>query len=395
MNRPAYLFGACLLIAGCGKDAAPSQPDGGFGPARERVFVSASGRGEVHVFDLERLEPVTVVDVGAGPGEAHALADGSLVWVVSRTAGTVSFIDSEQLGVVHEVAVGAAPVHSFLSPDGAELWVGNDGSADVSIIDLQGFGERRVLTGEGHHKMAFALDETGALAFGYVSNIIDGTISVVPEGATSALRQVGDATGVSSGPGPSPHGMDYSFVTRKVYNCSGDEAHSIEVIATTGDDAHAIVERIALPSRCTYLHVAEDGEHAFATLAGADRIARVRLSDGHVDTFETGASPDKLERDGDLVYVAHVGEPTVGVVSLDGAPLRTLPVGNAVDPDGDGSGHRGLRLYGGRLFVPNAFDDTVTVIDVATEAVLTTWSGIDAPSGIAVAGPEGGTPYPR
>jgi YVTN family beta-propeller protein len=398
--RLSSLFvSAALVTGGCGSDApAPVAPDGGFGPARERVFVTANRGARVHVFDFETLEPVATLGVGAGPAEVYSTADGALVWVVSGTANTVSFIDSSSLEVVRAVDVGAKPVHSFLRPDGTEVWVGNDGSADVSIIDLQSFGERRVLTGEGHHKMAFVIDDAGELSATYVSNIIDGTISVVaPDAAdgASALFQVGDATAEGGGVGPSPHGMDYSFVTRRVYNCSGDAAHSVEVIATEGEHAHAVVDRVPLPSRCTYLHVSEDGASAFATIPGEDLLARIRLEDGHVDTFATGASPDRFELAGDVVYIAHVGEPTLGVISLDGAPPRTIPVGNAVDPEAEAEGHRSLQRFRGRIFVPNAYDGTVTVIDEATETVVATLTGIDSPSGVAVAGPEGGTPYPR
>jgi YVTN family beta-propeller protein len=402
MSRPKRSVSALLsvlLLAGCGHDPVPSTPDGGFGPPRERVFVAANGSAQVHVFDFETLEPVTTIDVGAGAAEVHAVPDGSLVWVVSGTANTVSFIDPHTLDVVRTVDVGARPVHSFLSPDRTAVWVGNDASADVSIIDLQSFDERRVLTGEGHHKMAFVVDDVNTLVATYVSNIIDGTISVVAPGAadgSSALYQVGDATAEGGGVGPSPHGMDSSYANGRVYNCSGDAAHSIEVIATEFEAVeHAIVDRIPLPSRCTYLRVSSNADFVFATLPGDDLVARVRISDAHVDTFATGASPDRFELGADVVYVAHVGEPTLGVVSLDGSPLRTIAVGNAVDPDGEVEGHRGLERFGGRIFVPNAFDGTVTVIDEASETVVATLSGIDAPSGIAIAGPDGGTPYPR
>jgi YVTN family beta-propeller protein len=196
--------------------------------------------------------------------------------------------------------------------------------------------------------------------------------------------------------------MEYAASTTYVYNCSGDAQSSIEVIATRDDAAtvgtneqHTIVQRIPLAARCGYLHV-DTAEHAYLTIGGTNQLARIRLADHVVETFGVCDGPDKLEIVGTRAYVSCTEEPSVAVVDLTGvAATFEIAVGNAKDPASTDRAHRGIRHDGDLLFVPNAFDGTVSVIDATTDTVVRTWAGMDHPSNIAVAGLAGGTTYPR
>lgn len=375
---------AILLAAGaaaCDDDGArDGGPDARAWPARARVFVAGSGDESLHVFDLETLERVTTIAVPAGPGEVHATPDGRWVLAVARDAGTLAVVDPETLAVAREVPLGARPTHAYVEPGHARVWVGNDGSGDVSVVELASGEEERVLTGNGHHKMAMVTGADGALRFVYVSNIADGTVSVL-DPAPAFVTNVGV--------GPAPHGMDYAAATGRVYNCSGDAESSVEVLDP--DAGHAVVSRIPLPARCGYLEV--HGREAFATLGSAGLLARIDLETQEVATLDAGEAPDKVAIAGERAFVSNVTTPTVTVVDLAGGPSRSVEVGAAAVRDG--SGHRGLHLFGDRLFVPNAADGTVSVIDVGAEAVIATLDGMVAPAGIAVAGPGVGTTHPR
>lgn len=371
----SIIVASALALAACDETATPDPLE----PAM-RVYVSGED-GRLHVFDLETFERVASVDACAGASEVHATADGRTVWTICSGAASVAFVDTETLEVT-PVAVGAAPVHSFLEPGHARLWVGNDGSGDVSVIELDTLTETRVLTGNGHHKIAFAPDASGGPGFAYVSNISDATISVID--ATPALIS-------NVMVGPAPHGIDCSAEMDLVYNCSGDDENSIEVIDPA--QHHEVVSRIPLPSRCGYIHVEPDGLTAFATLGDMDLLARIDLETEEVTTFPAGAGPDKFEILGERAFVANVGAATVTVIDLDTSETRDIAVG-MIHPDGD-HGHRGIRRYGDLVFVPNGHDNSVSVIDVESETVIATLEGIPHPSGIAIAGPDGGTAYPR
>lgn len=370
-------LGATLGMVGCGSETnAPPIDEPLVG---SHVFVAGDGR--VHVFDAATLEEVAAVEVGAGASEVHATPDGRTVWALATGAAQVALIDAATLEV-RIVPVGARPVHSYLEPGGERIWVGNDGSGDVSIIDLaSGVEVQRTLTGNGHHKMAFVTDDAGALAFVYVSNITDGTLAVLDAQGTLVTTVA---------VGPAPHGITYSPDTGRVYGCSGDDQNSLEILEPFGATPHTIVDRIALPGRCGWIHVEGQGQHAWAGLGGAGLLARFDLHAGTFETWDAGPSPDKAAIVGDRAFVANVTAPTVTVIDLDGGESRTIAVGAAHLEDG--RGHRGIRHHAGRLYVPNEHDGTVSVIDAATETVIATLSGIRSAKGIAVANGGAGTP---
>lgn len=367
------------LVVGCGPEASAPPLDEPLVGAH--VYVAGSGDGRVHVFDAERLEEVASIAVGAGASEVHATPDGRTLWALATDAAQVALIDAATLEA-RIIPVGARPVHSYLEPSGRRIWVGNDGSADVSIIELETGAETRTLTGNGHHKIAFVTDEAGALAFAYVSNITDGTLTVLdPDGAALHTIEVG----------PAPHGIAYSRATRRIYSCSGDADNSIEVIDPFGEAPHTIVDRIALPGRCGWLHAEADGRTAWAGLSRVGQLARVDLEAGTFETWDAGPSPDQAAIVGDRAFVANVTEPQVTVIDLDrGAANRTIAVGAARVVDG--SGHRGVRHFASRVYVPNEADGTLSVIDAEREVVIATLTGIPGVKGIAVANGGVGTP---
>lgn len=374
-SAASILLASTLALVACDEGTTPDPLE----PAM-RVYVAGED-ARLHLFDLETFERVASVDACAGPGEVHATEDGRTVWTLCRGAATVAFVDTETLEVT-PVAVGASPVHSFLEPGHARLWVGNDGSGDVSVIELDTLAETRVLTGNGHHKIAFAPDASGGPGFAYVSNVSDATISVVD--ATPALIS-------NVMVAPAPHGIDCSAQMGLVYNCSGDEENSVEVIDPAA--GHEVVSRIPLPARCGYIHVEPDGLTAFATLGDVDLLARIDLETEEVTTFPAGAGPDKFEIIGTRAFVANTGAATMTVIDLETAETRAIAVGMV--HDSGGHLHRGIRHYGGFVFIPNSHDNSVSVVDVETETVVGTLEGIPHPSGIAIAGPGGGTAYPR
>lgn len=378
---------AALALSACGEsDFATASP---VDLRRDLVYVSdATG---VHAFDAATLAPAGLVLAQQGLGEIHATPDGALVWTLSREEGRVYMFDTRQ-SERSFAAVGVSPVHSYLSSDRETIWVGNDGSSSVTVIDVATRSAlETVLTGDGHHKMAIVPGPTGALETVYVSNISGSITPVTAEGV--ALANV-------PGVGPAPHGIDYAAATKEVYSCTGDidaalegEQPGIEIIAT---DTNTVVDHIALPEgRCGYLHVEEDG-FAYFTNGAAGLLGRVRLLEREVTLYELGGRPDKFALVGDQVVVADALGPRVFVVSLVDGAVRSVATGAPVDPAAPpASAHRDLRQYGDRVYVPSAFDGSVTVLDAETFGRVGTITGLTSPTGVALAGPSGGSTYPR
>lgn len=390
---------ALALLPACGDSAPASEivPAGGFGTPRQLIYVvsgepipkhgaTTSTPGSVHVFERDTFASVGFFSVGRGPENVNASADGRYVFVTNAGSGTATFLDT-QTWERRTLTLGVRPNHSFVSPDHSSVWIGNDGSASVSVVrfeDLSVIGP--VTTGAGHHKIAFATEPGGAFARAYVSNIVDGTVTPVSPQGVASLNVPGTGFG--------PHGMDFASSNGRIYDCTDT---GIDVIATRDepgtpeDDTSTVVARIALPARCSYLRIDEDGTHAVATIPSMASLVRMRLSDHQVEQFPVASDPDTVVVTGDHAFVSSLSAPVVSFVDFSGAiPAGSIDVGNA-----GVSGHRPIRLDGDLLFVPNLGDDSVSLVDVTTRTVVHTLTEIESPVDVAVAGPSGGTVYPR
>ncbi len=395
----ALLIGVLALMVGCGDEDNPTPPvvqdeclTDEAAPADEFLYVANAGSNSVSVIDPRLCKAVKTIAVGTGPGELNPTLDGRYVFCMNSDGNNVSVIDTQTNEVVRTITTGASPLHSFWSPDHAKLWIRNDDGASVTVIDRATFGAQTILTGAGHGKMAIT---DGSPYFVYVSNINDNSVTVI-NGFTQTV-----VTTIPVGDGP--HGMDYSHVTKHVYNCSGGGTvpAGIDVIATVGDSANTVVRRILTPSgRTNYLHVTEDGLFAWATSPETDQVVVVNLQTEEVLTATTGDYPDKIAFvEGDIAVVSSVLSTDVALINMN-----TLQRIALVDVAGHGFyhqqfmfGHRWLKesLDGRHVYVPNSQEGTVSIIDITTRARRSTITIGMAPNGIAVAGPTGGLPYPR
>lgn len=402
------VLASSMSLTACSGPAPADVPMLDGGAPRQLIYVTAARPvlkhggahskkvDTVYFFDRSTFEVVDGVTLEGGVGDVGATGDGRTVYVVNPGGNSVTLLDTNTFKLT-SLDVGAGPEHSYLTPDHAQLWVANDTSANVTVIDL---ASRQVLgsalTGFGHHKIAFAEDDEGRVSFGYVSNIGDSSITPV----TAERLTLTNVPGV----GVSPHGIDYSRSTHRIFNCSGDQQKSIEVIATRDDastpevnEQHTIVARVPLPSRCRSLHAADDGAYAYASLTDVDMFVRIDAATLDVSMYETGDAPDGFVVVGDLAYVGNTRAPTLSVIDLTRtSPTFTISVGDAVDAtDEEAEGGRLVRRDGPHLFVTNAFDGTVSVVDLATNIVVGTLRGVPDVVGVAVAGPSGGTAFPR
>lgn len=155
-----------------------------------RVIVGNTASQTVSLFDPVTGAKQTLDNVGQGPTEVEIVPELGRAFMTMASSNEVVVIDYLQQRVVGKVAVGKRPVHVYLPPalvtatvqheghdhdaPAQEVWVGNDQGDSVSILDAQTLAVKAtVAVGVGHHKMAFANGK------GYISNITDGTVSVI------------------------------------------------------------------------------------------------------------------------------------------------------------------------------------------------------------------------
>lgn len=144
--------------------------------------------GETAIVVVERLQTLEFRDTETWelkgsvyipwPGVDHLdfSKDGDYFLASSEWSGAVSKVDVEKMELVDYVEVGALPIDIKLSPDGEVFYVADQGTMGVHVIEPEEMKEIDFIpTGEGAHGLQVSRD-TKSL---YVSNRLEGTVSVI------------------------------------------------------------------------------------------------------------------------------------------------------------------------------------------------------------------------
>jgi YVTN family beta-propeller protein len=144
--------------------------------------------GETAIVVVERLQMLEFRDTETWemkgsvyipwPGVDHLdfSKDGDYFLASSEWSGIVSKVDVEKMELVDYVEVGALPIDIKLSPDGEVFYVADQGTMGVHVIEPEEMKEIDFIpTGEGAHGLQVSRD-TKSL---YVSNRLEGTVSVI------------------------------------------------------------------------------------------------------------------------------------------------------------------------------------------------------------------------
>lgn len=371
-----------------------------------RVIEHSAGRTQVHV--IADAEP------GSGPAPAYlGVTSDRRVLLLDRVARTVSAAPA--------LPRDALAFYAYPEPGTRRFWYTNDGDEDtgndpvccgtngasMTVVEADaGEGLPRLLSticvGRGHHVPSFAGDAASRV---YVSNLLDGTVSVVSGDPASRdyLQVVGainlceperEKDGVVCVPNNAfPHGQVYSPVTRRIYELN----NGYGTIAVIDPAADRIESRIPFPG-CSNLLLSPDGR--FVVGKGADRkrdpehvLGRLQLLDVtsgklvqsadikdiypstyrfnaegtrlYVTTAATGkgAQRENLIIDRALVYDATafpelrlIDEITTGDADCSRRPIAFLTEGGAT------------RL----IFVPNPSADSLSIVDGSSHRVIET-----------------------
>ena len=151
--------------------------------ARQRVYISLWGGGQVAVFDAQNYTFLSPITVESHPNDMVMSQNGQFLFVANANANSVSIIDLEQQKVVETIATALypdAPAGSTtnsvaLSEDGQRLLIANADNNCLSVFDVSEPGESR-------------------------------SLGFIPTGwYPTCVRVVGDAIYVANGKGTSSH----------------------------------------------------------------------------------------------------------------------------------------------------------------------------------------------
>jgi YVTN family beta-propeller protein len=233
-------------------------------------------------------------------------------------------------------------------------------------------------------------DPAKATTFGYVVNAVDNTVSVIDTASNAVVATIPVGT-LPVGVATTPDG------TRAYVTNAGD--NTVSVIDTAKNTVMATIPVVGEPQS---IAITPDGKHGYITnvfdntvsvidTAKNTVVAKIPVGDepsGIAITPDANHSP---EHDNGsrrpLAYVTNVLDNTVSVIdTASNTVVDTIPVGDVPDagvaftPDGS------------RAYVTNFDGNTVSVIDTARKKVVDTIPVGDSPGAIAIT-PDGTQAY--
>lgn len=340
------------------------------------------------------------------PGEMVFSHDGHLLYVVCEKSNEVRVIDLRTQSVAHRIPVGHEPRGLSLSTDGTELFVANSWDDTVSIIDTRTLEVARIVI-TGAEPISVVPDHRNQNLF--VANRLSNDISVIDPGSGREIKRLAAGRGASYLT-ISQDGRQI-FCTH-VYPKIGEFRQPPQSEITVIDVAtQRVVERKPLRNAAGVFHVALASDASFGVAAQLRPKNLIPLA--HVEHgWAFGDSLSLFSKDFDGVIQVPLDEleryyamPFSVVVSRDNAKIFVTAGGSDIVSVIDagrllkfarshrdtfandlsasanyvitripvGRNPRGLALSpdGERLYVSNRMEDTLSVIDTASDKVIT------------------------
>ncbi|HRX85076.1 MAG TPA: beta-propeller fold lactonase family protein [Phycisphaerae bacterium] len=333
-------------------------------PDGRRLFVACTQSDSVVVVDRAAGTVVREIPVGRRPAGIALSPDGQLLFVSARLDDSLAIIDTDTLQVVNSIAVGDEPHGLRASADGRWLFVLNTGEDSISVIDCATHKEIRPLTA-GCGPWRGALLPDGSLAVTHVrpqparfqQPHASEIALVAPDGRGVRKRiTVPDANmlkGIAVVPA-GPHAGTILFTLARTKNLIPATrlaqgwvmTHGLGVLRGGVVDQVLLDQPVDALADLNDLAVSPDGRYAAVTSGGTDRVAIVDVErliaciDGHTPTERRDILPNLLALSDEFV----VKRIAVGA----------NPRGCSFSPDGT------------QVFVANALDDSVSVIDTSS-----------------------------
>lgn len=281
--------------------------------------------------------PNPTVDVGGDPQGVAVDPDGKHAYAASYADNALRVIDTASRRVVGSIRVGANPRGVAVDPDSRHAFVTNYSENSVSVIDTSN-GRVIYNVPVGANPTAVAIFPRDHYAF--VTNYYDNTVSVI-------------------------------------------NIANFKVIGAVPVGTHP--DGVAIDPRGEFAYVANSASNSVSVIdVHRQKVVRAVL---------VGRSPQKvaIDPDGRHAYVTNYAENTVSVIDLPtqlGVNLNSLLKANSTIPVG--MKPRGLAVArdSHHAFVVNTADETMSVIDTATGAVIRTAFVGYSPDEVAVA-PDG------
>lgn len=363
MNKgimPALLTTIVVLFAACTQPAGVNQErtNNSNGPSAVTTPTATSEAGFVYTAD-ERGNSITVIDLSTGQAKDIAMPITPHNVQVSR--------DGRLLLAVGPVAALTGNQPQMKMNDDGKMKRGRLLILDAGTIAVDSAGDIEI----GRHPAHVIIDAQGKLA--YATNSEDNNVMVIDVAQKKVVGEIKT--------GKFPHGLRMSPDGREIYVANVND-NSISVIDITQSKE---VTRIPVGKAPVQVGFTPDGRRAYVALRDENSVAVIDTAQRkQIGTVAVGRNPIQVfaTPDGRFIYVANQGTETNpdNTVSV----IETTNNNSVVATIETGKGAHGVVVSddGRRAFITNIEDDTVSVIDTATQKVINNLKVGKGPNGI-------------
>jgi YVTN family beta-propeller protein len=367
------LFGLATLSVTITVKAKPQSDEPKYLNPREMVlsndgrwlYVMCEAGNDVRVVDTTTSKVVKTIAVGQVPRGIALSHDGNKLYVANSWDDTVSEIDTATLAVVRTLPTGFEPNGVAVEPFGRTMFVANRLSNDISVVDLSTGQEiKRLSSGRGASYLTLSPDGKLLYATHVYPNL--GKHRASPESEVTVIdtqRQV--------------------VVDRKPLHNVGGVFHA----AVSADGGLIVAAQLRPKNLVPLAHV----EHGWAfgdslAIFGSDVNGVVQVPLDELERYTAMPYAVAISRDKKKLYVTSSGSEEVAVVDIQKmigfVGEANWPIANDLSASANyvvaripvGRNPKGLVISrdGSRLFVANRLDDTIGVIDTASNKVVST-----------------------
>jgi len=329
------------------------------------LYVVCEGSDEVRILETRSGRLLGRIPVGRVPRGIASSPNGKFLYVTNAWSDDVSVIDALAGKVIQTLPAGFEPTGVLTDASGTSLYVANRLSGDVSVIDLNSGQEtKRLLAGRGASYLALSADGKWI----YCTHIY-------PNPGAFRTQPISEITVIDTS-------RQIVIERKPLHNVAG-----VFHVAVSSDGKLGVAAQLRPKNLIPLAHV----EHGWAfgdsiTLFGSDVGGTVQIPIDELDRYYAlpwgvAITPDKSK-----IFLTTAGSESVTVIDVHRL-LRTVRERqhlfvNDLSASADyvvgrievGNNPRGIVLSndGKRLYVANRLDDNISVIDTATDEVVST-----------------------
>ena len=250
--------------------------------------------------------------------------DEKFMFVSMPSKGKIAQVDLTTFKVTANIDAGDGPLRIALQPDEKYLWVANNhrdaDKSGVSVIDVAKQEKVRfIVTGAGHHELAFSHDSR----FAYVSNRDDGSIVVIDTANLKTIETIAVGKQVI--------GIAYSQKSESLYAADGESG----IISVIDGNSHSVKKRIDVKAGVGPVGVSQDGRWMIAANSHEDEVYAVDVATNElVHTLAIGRKPYQIAFSRAFVYIRSMGSERVNLIELnhlnsrEKVPVASFPAGS-------------------------------------------------------------------